>query len=174
MNLSQKNVKRSHVISNQYKLIVIVGLLTLFSFRPPTNINTGTGLFCALPEAWAEYMMYQVAMQYYPTQEFNLFDVALGSFQNRVIEGHAELNLFFGGASPFSFIPNGLFYDLMDIDPNRFGDEVFFDRVSGFTTAQIFNIMRSDVRSMQVYRQRFEALYGTSPFLTALFQQYSL
>ena len=95
-----------------------------------TNINSNPGRFCALPEAWAEYMQYQVAMQYYPTQQFTFYDVAGGFSRTNIIEGHAEFNQFFDGARPFAFIPNGLFYDLMDVDGNRFGTELF-DRVSG-------------------------------------------
>jgi hypothetical protein len=138
-----------------------------------TNINTNPGRFCALPEAWSEYMQYQVAMQYYPTQEFSLFDVAAGFNRVATIEGHAEQNQLFSGTRPFRFIPNGLFYDLMDVDGNRFGTELF-DRVSGFTTQQIFNLMRSDVRSMQEFKVRFESLYGSNPNFTALFLRYNL
>jgi hypothetical protein len=75
------------------------------------------------------------------------------------------------------FIPCGIFYDLMDNNPNPLvplADERNYDNVSGYTTQQIFNLTEWDVQSMQEYRVRFEKRYGSSPALSNLFVRYGL
>jgi hypothetical protein len=151
-----------------------------------SDINSQPGRFCALPEAWAQYMAYQVGMQYYPTQNFSMPDPLLPpvvinattgqlgtAWISRTLTQHAEINEMFYN----DFIPCGLFYDLMDNDPNPLvplAIEGGYDNISGYTTQQIFDLMQWDVQSMQEYRVRFERRYGSSPALTALFRRYNL
>ncbi len=156
------------------------------TLTPPTygtNINTQPGRFCALPEAWAQYMAYQLGAQYYPNLQFSLPDpllprvlnsqgVLVTRSINRTLIEHAEINEMFYN----DFIPCGLFYDLMDVDPNTFAntDERGYDRISGYTTKQIFDLMEEDVRSMQEYKVRFERTYGANANTQDLFRYYGL
>lgn len=147
-----------------------------------SNINSQPGRFCALPEAWAQYMAYQVGMQYYPTQQFRIVDPLLPWVRNpitndlqmdeplRTLVEHAEMNEMFYR----TFIPCGLFYDLMDVDTNIIRDERNYDRISGYTTKQIFDLMESNVQSMQEYKIRFERTYGSNADTRDLFQNYGL
>ncbi len=137
-----------------------------------TNINSQPGRFCALPEAWAQYMLYQVGMQYYPTQQFLMPDALAGGWQSRTLVEHAEINERFFN----TFIPCGLFYDLMDVDPNTFAntDERVHDEISGYTTKQIFDLMQPRVQSMQDFRARFESTYGSNTNTQKLFFHYGL
>lgn len=86
---------------------------------------------------------------------------------------HAERNEMFYK----NFIPCGLFYDLMDANPNPLvplADEFGYDRISGYTTKQIFDLMESNVQSMQEYRIRFERTYGANANTQLLFEHYGL
>ena len=82
---------------------------------------------------------------------------------------HAEINEMFYN----NFIPCGLFYDLMDNDPNPIRNENY-DRISGYTTKQIFDLMEWNVTSMQEYRIRFERTYGATANTQNLFERYGL
>lgn len=138
-----------------------------------SNITSLPGRFCALPEAWAQYMAYQVGMQYYPTHQA-WFPDGLNNrvFVNRTLVEHAEINEMFYR----DFIPCGLFYDLMDANPNPLVPSRIepYDNISGYTTKQIFDLMESNVQSMQEYRIRFERTYGANANTQNLFNHYGL
>ena len=55
-------------------------------------------------------------------------------------------------SAPFHWIPKGLMYDLIDNgEPPSTG---VIDQVSGFTIAQIFAALQSDVTSVPAYKAR--------------------
>ena len=56
---------------------------------------------------------------------------------------------------PFHWIPDGLYYDLMDNRNDRnFNPAAVIDNVLGYTNQQLFNALESDVKSLPAFRQR--------------------
>ena len=72
----------------------------------------------------------------------------------------------------FCWIPKGLMWDLMDNTTT----ETFpgIDNVNGFTIAQLFNALQSDVTSVPAYKARFiqQNLGNQNANITSLFAQY--
>ena len=75
-------------------------------------------------------------------------------------------------ADPFRWIPKGLMEDLMD---NTIKNTPVIDNIGGFTTAQLFNGLQSDVINLQQYRviliQQNTTASATN--ITNLFVQYN-
>jgi hypothetical protein len=73
---------------------------------------------------------------------------------------------------PFRWIPKGLMEDLIDNTQNETSPVI--DNVNGFTIAQLFNALQSDVTSVQIYRARFiqQNLNNQTTNITNLFAQY--
>ena len=75
-------------------------------------------------------------------------------------------------ADPFRWIPKGLMEDLMD---NTIKNTPVIDNIGGFTTAQLFNGLQSDVINLQQYRviliQQNLTISATN--ITNLFVQYN-
>jgi hypothetical protein len=78
---------------------------------------------------------------------------------------------------PFKWIPKGLMEDMIDNTPN----EVFpvIDNISGFTIAQLFNALQSDVTTLQLYKARLinqnpntAGNPNLSTQITSIFNQY--
>lgn len=67
---------------------------------------------------------------------------------------------------PFRWIPQGLMYDLIDNrnDNNAFPRRVLLnDIVSGYTTAQLFNALQSDITTLQGYHARLISQINNNP-----------
>jgi hypothetical protein len=66
-------------------------------------------------------------------------------------------------ADPFYWIPQGLFYDLMDNrDDQAFGRVLLADNVLNYTNHQFFNSLDPDVSTLQDYRVRLLSENGNS------------
>lgn len=87
------------------------------------------------------------------------------------IENH-DPNFYNVFASPWPWIPQGVCYDL--IDPTG---EIFpvIDNVSGYTTAQCFNALQSNVRTILAFRNRLLQQNGNNQQtqVNALFSEYN-
>ncbi len=78
-------------------------------------------------------------------------------------------------SGPFYWIPQGLFYDLMDNRNDRaFSQDAVDDQVSGYTNLQMFGAFQSNIYTLQDYRVRLlqTTTNPTSQFVTNLFLQY--
>jgi len=68
--------------------------------------------------------------------------------------------------NPFRWIPKGLMYDLMDARNDNsvaFPRVLLNDIVSGYTVAQLFNALQSDVNTLQQYHTRLSNQYTNNP-----------
>lgn len=75
----------------------------------------------------------------------------------------------------FKWIPQGLFYDLLDPANETIANFNFVnDYVSGYTNAQMFDAFQSNVFTLQDYRTRLlsQTSNPTSQYVTDLFFQY--
>lgn len=72
---------------------------------------------------------------------------------------------------PFHWIPQGLFYDLMD---SRNENSPVVDQVSGYTNQQMFNALDNDIYNLSNYKNRLLLENGNnqSSQVTQLFFQY--
>jgi hypothetical protein len=78
---------------------------------------------------------------------------------------------------PFYWIPQGLFYDLMDNrnDFNAVPQRVpIIDNVFGFTNQQLFNALDADISNLPAYRSRLlnENANNQAAGVTTIFQFY--
>ena len=67
---------------------------------------------------------------------------------------------------PFRWIPKGLMYDLMDARNDNsvaFPRVLLNDIVSGYTVAQLFNALQSDVNTLQQYHTRLSNQNTNNP-----------
>lgn len=84
------------------------------------------------------------------------------------VEGNFNPNL---ASYPFSWIPQGVFYDLMD---TSFDATAVEDQVSDYTNQQMFNAFQPSIFSLQDYRVKLLQTTSnpTSGFVPNLFYQY--
>jgi hypothetical protein len=102
-------------------------------------------------------------------------------FNNRFITGSSHLNYLedfspFRTGDPFRWIPNGLFYDLVDDRNDRgFDPTAIIDAVSGYTSQQFFNALETDITSLPAYKQRLlqQNNNAQAPQVIQLFGQYN-
>ena len=77
---------------------------------------------------------------------------------------------------PFFWIPKGLMYDLIDNrnDNNAIPLRVpLDDQVVGYTTAQLFNALQSDITTLQAYHTRLISQTNNNPTgVTTIFTFY--
>lgn len=78
---------------------------------------------------------------------------------------------------PFHWIPDVLYYDLMDNRNDQFVPNprvLINDAVFGFTNQQFFNALESDVKSLSAFRQRLLQQNGNNQAneVTQLFNAY--
>jgi hypothetical protein len=74
---------------------------------------------------------------------------------------------------PFRWIPEGIYYDLIDNrNDNNFNVILPIDNVAGYTNLQFFNALDNDVRSMPQFRTRFLSENGFNQAVINLFTEY--
>ena len=131
--------------------------LTSDPLNPYGTGNTANSPIIALGEAWAYHMGHFLADQQYGT---------LGSCQGEQKGGfsycpgggahpHIDVLEAFNPnltTDPFRWIPKGLMEDMID---NTINETIVNDQVSGFSIAQIFGALQSDVTSVTQYKTRF-------------------
>ncbi len=140
----------------------------------------------ALGEAWGYHMEHFLADQQYGvnasdvTEDWGLFrHSTIIPFTAHPYIDAIENNTPTSSADPFGWIPKGIMEDLMDNSVEPFQTHVN-DQVSGFTIAQIFNALQSDVTTMQQYKARLILQNPNPPGnpnlsnqITALFASYN-
>jgi hypothetical protein len=131
----------------------------------------------ALGEGWAYHMGHFLADQRYDVHGSCQSEQSGGisyCFPDFAQPHIAVLENFDPNFTPDSFrwIPKGLMEDLIDNTQNETSPVI--DNVNGFTIAQLFNALQSDVTSVQIYRARFiqQNLNNQTTNITNLFAQY--
>jgi hypothetical protein len=77
------------------------------------------------------------------------------------------------GIDPHRWIPEGIYYDLIDNrNDNAIDNTLPIDNATGYTMAQCFNALDIDIRSMPQYRQRFLSENGFNQTVVDLFSEY--
>ncbi len=112
----------------------------------------------ALAESWAYYMGHYLADQVYGSHSSDgIVEQDIPYYNNFPVNGlSSHLNLLEDFSpnrtnDPFHWIPQGLFYDLMD---DRNENSPITDAVSGYTNQEFFNALDSDIDYLEAYRQR--------------------
>lgn len=138
--------------------------------------------YISLSESWAEHIGQNITDRIYGLNSTAVFRQGNTYTNNAIIPGSSHINYLedfspFRTFDPFHWIPDGLFYDLID---NR-NDQVVAnprvlinDAVFGYTNQQFFNALESDVRSLPAFRQRLLQQNGNSQGteVTQLFNAY--
>ncbi|MDQ6608913.1 MAG: hypothetical protein M3Y85_03730 [Bacteroidota bacterium] len=138
--------------------------------------------YISLAESWAEHVGQTFTDRMYGLNSTLVFRQGLAYANNDFIPGSSHINYLedfspFRTNDPFRWIPDGLYYDLID---NRndaasiplrvdIDDEVF-----GYTNQQLFNALDADVTSLIQYRIRFLNENGNNQAfeVTQLFNRY--
>ena len=123
--------------------------------------------YISVGESWAEHMARTMCDRQYPGTNsteviapgptpnyFNNIPVAGLTSHLNYLEGYNPND----ANNPFRWIPEGIFYDL--IDARNEPSNPIIDGVSNFTNAQVWNALDADIRSMPQYRDR---LIGENP-----------
>ncbi len=117
----------------------------------------------ALGESWAYHMGHFMSDQKYGLNSTDVFEQGIRYQNNNPIGGfssHINLLEDFSPqrtADPDRWIPQGLYYDLMDNRNDRIVTGNFVlpdDNVSNYTNQQFFNALDADITSLPAYRQR--------------------
>ncbi|GAB2653341.1 hypothetical protein GCM10027036_03290 [Flavihumibacter cheonanensis] len=123
--------------------------------------NTPDAPIIALGESWAYHTGHYLTNLKYGALSGSFFEQGEPYSNDSPISGlSSNLNLLenFNPTilrDPFNWIPQGLYYDLMDNRNDDQGDYVpLFDNVAGYTFQQLFNSLDSDVSSIQNYKIR--------------------
>lgn len=135
--------------------------------------TTANSPIIALGEGWAYHAGHFLADQRFGFQSSNIGEQGETYTSNSPVNGlSSHLNLLEDfdpvnrrAADPFSWIPQGLLYDLMDNrnDNNTFPFRVpLNDVVSGYTNQQFCSALQSDVTSLQQFRARLLSQNGNS------------
>lgn len=137
--------------------------------------------YLAFCESWAYYMGHYLADRTYGFNSSTSVEQGIGYINNSPVAGlSSHLNLLedfnpHRTYDPFYWIPQGLFYDLMDNRNDRaFSQDAVDDQVSGYTNLQMFGAFQSNIYTLQDYRVRLlqTTTNPTSQFVTNLFLQY--
>jgi len=113
------------------------------------NINTARGAFFSLSEGWADYIGHTYAFIKYGTNLNTVTETNAWTFQT--VTTHYQGLLEDVPTFYNSFIPRGLFFDLTDG-----GNNEDFDRIQGFTTNDIYQILSPTVITIQQFRTDWE------------------
>jgi hypothetical protein len=159
----------------QYANFVNAEVSEISGANPPygnkTSVNSPR---IALGESWAYHMGHYLANLKYggdaskPQEQgfvygngdiYNLYGsrVAIGTGLPQHLNLLEDFNSQRTGTDPFAWIPQGLYYDLIDnrndltVTPARVGVN---DNVSGYTNQQFFNALDADISTLQSYRAR--------------------
>lgn len=155
----------------------------IFSGNSPYgNGNNGaTSDIIGLGESWAYHMGHFMADRKYGMSSSTAYEQGISYANNSPAYGlSSHLNLLedfspVRNADPFHWIPQGIYYDMID---NR-NDKPFIrvdidDQVTGYTNQQFFNSLDDDINSLPAYRQRLLNENGSnqSVQVTNLFNAY--
>ena len=146
------------------------------SLNPYGDGHSSNSPIIALGEAWAYHMGHFLADQRYGVNASCHIEQPGHTFcPNGTNHPHIDVLENFDPnytPDPFSWIPKGLMEDLIDNTPT----ETFpvIDNVNGFTIAQLFNALQSDVTTIPAYRARFiqQNPGNQTTNVTSLFAQY--
>ena len=136
---------------------------------PYGNGTRSTSPIIALGESWGYHMGHFMADMKYGLQSapfmeqdiiyFNGFPMAGFSSHINLLEDFDTDRM----NDPFQWIPQGLFYDLIDNrNDQAFGRVNLNDAVSGYNNQQFFNALDDDIRNFQNYRIRLLNENGNS------------
>jgi hypothetical protein len=150
-------------------------------YGPGNNTNSPV---IALGESWAFHMGHFLTNRKYGALSGLFGEQGQPYFNNFPVAGlNSNLNLLedFSPArtvaDPFFWIPQGLYYDLIDVR-NDFGVTANIllpvDLVSGYTTQQFFNALDADINNLPAYRIRLLSENGNNQAVnvTSLFAFY--
>lgn len=152
------------------------------TFSPYGNgQNGGVSAKIALEESWAYYIGHFLANRQYGFNSSTAYEQGIAYNNNAPVAGlNSHLNLLedfspFRTNDPFHWIPQGLYYDMVD---NR--NDIFFnpaavnDNVLGYTNQQMFNAFQSTIFTLQDYRVNLLQHNGNNQAVevTNLFNQY--
>ena len=139
----------------------------------PYGISTSPDApLIALGEAWGYHMGHFLADQRYGLSSAEADEQGIGYLNNNPVAGlSSHLNLLEDfdpsrTGDPFWWIPKGLMYDLMDARNDNsvaFPRVLLNDIVSGYTVAQLFNALQSDVNTLQQYHTRLSNQNTNNP-----------
>ncbi len=143
---------------------------------------TGTSPQVALGEGWAYYIGHIFSdMQYginadCQDEQNNLPGTNWCSY-NGTGHPHLDVEENFNPnltADPFHWIPQGLYYDLVDPANEKNPPNPVTDSVSGYTNAQLFNAFQSNIYNYHDYRVKLlqQTSNPTSGNVPSLFSQY--
>jgi hypothetical protein len=130
-------------------------------------------------ESWAEHVAQVFCdIQYSPVASakikqgnlyLNNFPVAgLSSHLNAIEDFSPNRTI-----DPFRWIPEGIYYDLIDNrNDNNFNVILPIDNAASYTNLQFFNALDTDVKSMPQFRTRFLAENGFNQAVINLFTEY--
>lgn len=153
------------------------------ALNPYGDGNSSNSPIIALGESWAYYIGHYLADRTYGTNASCQIEQDGGTswcfgtlggtnHPHLDVEENFNPNL---TVDRFEWIPQGLFYDLMD---NRndftFDPTMANDQVSGYTNQQMFNAFSGTIYTLQNYRIRLlqTSTNSTSGFVPNLFSQY--
>ncbi len=153
------------------------------AFSPYGRGNTGNSPIIALGESWAYHIGHFFTNRKYGAQSEAFVEQQITYTNNNPVNGlNSNLNLLedFSSsrtADPFNWIPQGLFYDLMDQRNDRLVTGNFIypdDLVNSYTNQQFFNALDADVNNLPAYRARLlsENANNQAANVTTLFAFY--
>jgi hypothetical protein len=141
-------------------------------YNPYGDGTTSNSPIIALGEAWGYHMGHFLADQRYGLNSSQAIEQGIAYTNNNPVAGlSSHLNLLedFNPNrinDPFYWIPQGLMYDLIDNrnDNNAVPRRVpLDDQVVGYTTAQLFNALQSDITTLQAYHTRLISQTSNNP-----------
>jgi hypothetical protein len=152
-------------------------------FSPYGPGNTANSPIIALGESWAYHMGHFLANRKYGAQSGRFREQGIDYFNDSPVLGlNSNLNLLEDfspsrTADPFNWIPQGLYYDLLDPRNDRAVTGNFIlrdDLVNGYTNQQFFNALDADISSLPSYRLRLLSENGNNQAtsVTSLFAFY--
>ena len=138
--------------------------------------------YMSLAESWAEHVGRSIADRVYGLNSTAFGEQGEFYDNNFYITGSSHVNYLedfspFRTNDPFHWIPDGLYYDLMDDRNDQFVPNprvLINDAVFGYINQQFFNALESDVRSLPAFRQRLLQQNGNNQLneVTQLFNAY--
>jgi hypothetical protein len=143
--------------------------------------NNSFSPIIALGESWAYHMGHFATDWKYGGTTGPFREQGIWYFNNNPIGGlSSNINLLedfspYRTNDPFYWIPQGLYYDLIDAhNEQRISGGPVDDNVSNYTNHEMFNALQTDILNLQDYRARLlqQTSNSTSPFVPNLFVQY--
>jgi len=138
--------------------------------------------YISLAESWAEHVGQTIADRIYGLNSTALFRQGNTYTNNLIIPGSSHINYLedfspFRTYDPFRWIPDGLYYDLIDDRNDLFAVPLrvnINDAAFGYTNQQLFNALDADIKNLRDYRVRLLSQNGNSQAteVTQLFNGY--